>query len=104
MANYGEPNTNNSQFFITSMECNNLNGTNVVVGQVLRGLAIITDMEQNTNNDGEPTQKIVISNCGELKSTDEKDWGINDDDETDDKLPPYPQDYSVDIKTLSVRD
>lgn len=103
MANYGQPNTNNSQFFITSMECEILNGTNVVVGQVLRGLAIISDMEQYVSNDGKPTQEIVISDCGELKSTDETDWGINDNDETDDQSPPYPQDYSKDINSLTVR-
>lgn len=102
MANYGKPNTNNSQFVITSIPCENLNGTNVAVGQVLRGLGIITDMELNTNDDGQPTKDIVISDCGELMSHEEKDWGICDNDDTNDHLPPYPQDLSMDIKSLKV--
>lgn len=56
MANYGQPNTNNSQFIISSVACDNLNGSNVVVGKVLRGLGIIGDMEQNTTDDGQPTE------------------------------------------------
>lgn len=56
MANYGQPNTNNSQFIISSVGCDNLNGTNVVVGKVLRGLGVIGDMEQNTSDEGVPTE------------------------------------------------
>lgn len=54
MANYGEPNTNNSQFFITSMACDNLNGQNVVFGKVLRGLGILWEMDQHTSDEGVP--------------------------------------------------
>lgn len=60
MANYGQPNTNNSQFIISSVACENLNGTNVVVGQVLRGLGIIGDMEQNTTDEGKPMEVIFL--------------------------------------------
>lgn len=56
MANYGQRNSNNSQFIITSVVCDVLNGTNVVVGKVLRGLGIIGDMEQNTSDEGQPAE------------------------------------------------
>ena len=56
MTNYGKANTNNSQFVITSVSCNNLDETNVVVGKVLRGLAIINDMEQNVDDEGNPNE------------------------------------------------
>ncbi|KAH8384413.1 peptidyl-prolyl cis-trans isomerase D [Drosophila serrata] len=92
MANYGKPNSNNSQFFITAVGCENLNGINVVVGRVLRGLAIVAEMEQNCNDDGDPTAEIVIRDCGELVPG--EDWGLECSDETADKLPPYPQDWT----------
>ncbi|XP_061397860.1 peptidyl-prolyl cis-trans isomerase D-like [Musca vetustissima] len=99
MANFGKPNTNNSQFFITSMACDNLNGTNVVVGKVLRGLGIIGEMDQNTSDEGVPTTDIIITNCGEIKPG--ENWGINDSDETSECLPPFPQDWDDKFKEFS---
>ncbi|KAM8710616.1 hypothetical protein ACLKA7_017268 [Drosophila subpalustris] len=92
MANYGKPDTNNSQFFITAVGCENLNGSNVVVGRVLRGLGIVAEMEQNCTDDAKPTLDITISDCGQL--TPGMDWGVDCSDETTDKLPPYPQDWT----------
>ncbi|XP_068149294.1 peptidyl-prolyl cis-trans isomerase D [Drosophila tropicalis] len=92
MANYGRPNTNNSQFFITAVGCENLNGENVVVGRVLRGLGIVAEMEQNCNDEGDPTAEIVIRDCGEVPAG--EDWAIECSDETPDTLPPYPQDWT----------
>ncbi|XP_037719203.1 peptidyl-prolyl cis-trans isomerase D [Drosophila subpulchrella] len=91
MANYGKPNSTNSQFFISAVGCENLNGTNVVVGRVLRGLGIVAEMEQNCNDEGDPTAEIVIRDCGEIASG--EDWGLECSDETADKLPHYPQDW-----------
>uniref|UniRef100_A0A182J317 peptidylprolyl isomerase n=1 Tax=Anopheles atroparvus TaxID=41427 RepID=A0A182J317_ANOAO len=91
MANLGKPNTNNSQFFITSGECPHLNGTNVVVGFVIRGGGIIGEMERHSTEDGEPTVPIVIENCGQLAPGD--DWSVNDTDDEQDKLPPFPEDW-----------
>lgn len=92
MSNYGKPNTNNSQFFITAVGSENLNGINVVVGRVIRGLGIVAEMEQNCSDEGDPTVEIKITDCGEL--TAEMDWGIECSDETSDKLPTYPQDWT----------
>ncbi|ALC43663.1 CG8336 [Drosophila busckii] len=92
MANYGKPNTNSSQFFITAVGCENLNGTNVVVGRVLRGLAIVAEMEQNCNDEGDTTADITITECGELAAG--EDWSMECNDGTADKLPPYPQDWT----------
>ncbi|XP_017133682.1 peptidyl-prolyl cis-trans isomerase D [Drosophila elegans] len=92
MANYGKPNSTNSQFFISAVGCENLNGINVVVGRVLRGLGIVAEMEQNCNDEGDPTAEIVIRDCGELAPG--EDWGMECNDETADKLPAYPQDWT----------
>lgn len=91
MANFGRPNTNNSQFFITSGECPHLNGTHVVVGYVIRGIGVIGEMEKYASDEGLPTKEIVIADCGQIASG--EDWGVNDSDETADKLPPFPKDW-----------
>ncbi|XP_055547621.1 peptidyl-prolyl cis-trans isomerase D [Wyeomyia smithii] len=91
MVNLGKPDTNNSQFFITSGECPHLNGTNVVFGYVIRGIGVIGEMERCTTEEGHPTEDIVIVNCGQIAPG--ADWGLNDDDETEDKLPPFPKDW-----------
>lgn len=91
MANFGKPNSNNSQFFITSVDCSHLNGTNVVVGRILRGFGILNEMEQHCTDDGSVTKDIFIEDCGQLNPND--DWGFGDKDETEDVLPPFPQDW-----------
>ncbi|XP_055595292.1 peptidyl-prolyl cis-trans isomerase D-like [Uranotaenia lowii] len=91
MANLGRPNTNQSQFFITSGECPHLNGTNVVVGYVIRGIGVIGEMERFASEEGEPTREIVIADCGQLMPG--QDWGLNDNDGTGDCLPLFPKDW-----------
>lgn len=61
MANFGNANTNNSQFFIASVECPHLDGTNVVVGYVLRGFGIINEMEKFASNEALP-MRVIHSN------------------------------------------
>ncbi|XP_039965166.1 peptidyl-prolyl cis-trans isomerase D-like [Bactrocera tryoni] len=102
MANYGEPNSNNSQFFVVSVSSNNLDGTNVVVGKVLRGLSIVSDMELVTSDDGKPQEDIIITDCGEIHPG--EDWGFRDNDETEDKLPPYPRDWDKKFESYTIED
>lgn len=54
MANFGRPNTNNSQFFMTAIECSHLDGTNVVFGKILRGFGIIAEMEKMASDEAVP--------------------------------------------------
>lgn len=58
MANFGRPNTNNSQFFITTVECSHLDGTNVVFGHVLRGFGCFGEMEKYATDEAIPTTVI----------------------------------------------
>lgn len=62
MANFGRPNTNNSQFFITSVESSHLDGTNVVCGHVIRGLGILNEMEKYASDEAVPLQ-VSVYNC-----------------------------------------
>lgn len=65
MSNFGRANSNNSQFYITSIDAIHLDGTNVVVGYVLHGLGILTEMEKYAGNehidDYKPTRVTYLS-------------------------------------------
>lgn len=91
MTNCSMPNTNNSQFFIATVECHHMNGSNVVFGKVLRGLGVIVEVEKFSDQEGKSSRKVFIANCGEIKPG--EDWGFCEMDGTADTLPPYPQDW-----------
>lgn len=65
MANSG-PNTNLSQFFITTVPAGHLDGKNVVFGVVVEGYNIVQRIESYGNAKGFPSAKIVIKDCGQL--------------------------------------
>ena len=69
-ANNG-PNTNSSQFFITTSPQLQLDGENVVFGNVVEGLDIIKRVENDvaTDEDDCPLQKIFILDCGEVSKS-----------------------------------
>lgn len=66
MANAG-PNTNGSQFFITTVTTHWLDGRHTVFGKVLDGYDIVSKVEQLGSDSGEPKAKVVITDSGELK-------------------------------------
>lgn len=102
MANFSQPNTNNSQFYICAVDCPHLNDTNIVVGYVLRGLGCITEMEKHSTEDGKPTIDVIVSNCGEILPG--ESYEVGDDDETEDKLPPFVRDWEGFEGDLTMQD
>lgn len=66
MANSG-PNTNGSQFFITTAATPWLDGRHVVFGKVIDGLNIIKMIESHGSQSGQPSREIVIINSGQLE-------------------------------------
>lgn len=65
MANAG-PNTNGSQFFLTTVRTPWLDGKHVVFGSVVEGMEVVKKMENLGTQSGKTTKKLVIQSCGQL--------------------------------------
>ena len=66
MANAG-PGTNGSQFFITTIVTDWLDGKHVVFGKVVEGMKVLDAMEATGSRSGSTSADVVIADCGELK-------------------------------------
>jgi len=65
MAN-GGPNTNGSQFFITTSSADHLNFKTVGFGEVIDGYEVVRAIESIGTDEGEPIENAIIADCGML--------------------------------------
>lgn len=72
MANAG-PNTNGSQFFITTKKTAHLDGRHVVFGCVTDGFDVVRLIEMNGSRSGTPKRRVVITKCGVLEEEEKKE-------------------------------
>ncbi|KAI8344735.1 cyclophilin-like domain-containing protein [Chlamydoabsidia padenii] len=67
MANRG-PNTQSSQFFITTRPTPHLDGKHVVFGRVVHGYDIVQRIEKEPVDErSKPLSTVMVANCGELE-------------------------------------
>ncbi|KAH7325792.1 cyclophilin type peptidyl-prolyl cis-trans isomerase/CLD [Stachybotrys elegans] len=102
MANAG-PNTNGSQFFVTTVPTPHLDGKHVVFGEVLNGKSVVRQIEnQKTQNGDKPVKEVLIADCGELTGDAALAAEIKQPDAMGDPYEDFPEDCTEDLDAKKI--
>lgn len=58
---------NGSQFFVTTVVTDWLDGAHVVFGRVVDGMGLVKQIESLGTDSGTPRAKVQIADCGQLQ-------------------------------------
>ncbi|XP_024966466.1 peptidyl-prolyl cis-trans isomerase CYP40-like isoform X2 [Cynara cardunculus var. scolymus] len=99
MSNSG-PNTNGSQFRITTTRTPHLDGKHVVFGKIVKGVGILKSIEHVATGDNDcPNLDVMIADCGEIKEG--EDDGVGNFFKDGDVYPDWPADLDNGPSELS---
>ncbi|KAH6690596.1 41 kDa peptidyl-prolyl cis-trans isomerase [Plectosphaerella plurivora] len=95
MANAG-PDTNGSQFFITTVPTPHLDNKHVVFGEVLNGKSVVRQIENLPTQSGDkPNKEVSIVDCGVLEGDAALAADTKAPDSTGDAYEDYPEDCAT---------
>jgi peptidyl-prolyl isomerase D len=86
------PDTNGSQFFLTTVPTPHLDNKHVVFGEVISGKSIVRQIENLRTVDDRPTKPVVIADCGELTGDEALEVASKAPDSLGDAYEDYPED------------